>query len=198
MNYNDKLLWDIATCDLSVNNQAITPSSLFVYHFECAPPPCCAQADIITWFNKPHQLAGYVKFVILRIAFGLMLKPADEDFDKWDVRELLESSDGLYYENFINIKMMYELLEEIDKAFDADDDKCLDIIKEVSEKFNNTWSDTPGYNFGFELLDGIEAVCDFILNYRNGIPHNKEFVNACNRDSFNGEIIAEEIYSLMC
>lgn len=199
MNYNDKLLWNPATSNLSVYSNKITPSSFFIYSFECAPLPCCAQADIITWFNTPHQLAGYVKFVILRTSFWLMLKSdeTDDDFDKFDVRELLDSSRGSDYEDYINIKMMYELLEQIDKAFDDDEDKCLDIIKDVSEKFNNTWSDTPGYNFGFELFNDIEAVRDFILNYRNGIPHNKDFINACNRDTFNGKIIAEEIEMLM-
>lgn len=197
MNYDKKELWDISADDLFVNNNTITPSSLFVYHFVCSPLPCCVQADIINWFDNPHRLAGYIKYVIFRNAFGLMLRPEEDDLNKWDVRELLDSCKGSDYDDFINIKMMYELLEQIDKAFDADDDKCLDIIKDVSEKFNSTWSDTPGYNFGFELLDGIEAVHDFILNYRNGIPHNKDFINACNRDTFDGKIIAEEIEMLM-
>ena len=144
------------------NGESLTKDGVYLWNQMSAPLPSGSTNGVWGIFPDPKALAGFLRYIVFPIFFEIWLvrEEWDQDPEKFisaeNLFELAEQSGKCRY--IEDVSLMKTLITELDVLMDQDNAKVRAGLKDVANKFNGRWEDTPTWCFKIEVFEDQVAV----------------------------------------
>jgi hypothetical protein len=157
--------------ELYFNESELNPRSIFIWTEMTMPMPSGSTVGSWLWFPEPKALVGYLKHVLFPSYFGIWLVREEWDTSEDEflpVEKMLDDAEKAAECRYKqDIPLMREIIKDFDKLFDQEDRLVIEQLKNIENKFNIRWENTPTWCFkiqifsspfdvGKEIIDRIE------------------------------------------
>ena len=176
------------------NLESAKGSNMFCVMEYIAPMPCCEQVRIIAHANSLDEVAGYLRYRVVRDMIWIVQKSPNfepEELDDAKIDSLSQEQKEIAAEPIRFWRLLGECFEK-----DIWEEEFLQIL----EEFNNTFPhlDYCTYSFAF-FKNADEFRKHFVESYSEFIDDIEEtLAPICSIDSFDGAALAKYLDDMFC
>ena len=142
--------------------ESLTEDSIYLWNQISVPLPSGSTNGVWGIFPDPKALTGFLRYIVFPSFFEIWLvrKEWDQDHEKFISAEKLfdlaeQSGKCRYIED---VPIMKTLIAGLDELMDQDNAKVRVGLKDIANKLNDRWENTPTWGFKVEVCDDSVTV----------------------------------------